>query len=355
MRPERPTAARSRWCTTMPSGASWSAGWPNSGLRPAAGPADEPRVAPLSRLLACALAAACLVVPATASAAPARGAPGTPGSGSLAPLTGNERPAHFHLTAAEAIRRATDSGSGRALVRREPGLRAVARAPDLGLWSVAFQRDGETRGVVEIEDRTGRTLVAGAWSWPQTGSPMDSFKQRMEWFLLLLGVLFVAGMVDWRRPLSLRTLDALAITAGFGAVVRLLRPGAAAGGHSPGRARARLPLRPHARGGPPRGPRRRALDSRSDAPAARRPGSARDGARGLQPAGGPGERCGLLRRGGRGQHPSRLAALQRRHQPHRHLRAGELPGLRARLDRVPDGAGLGAGRPGRGPRHVDCR
>jgi hypothetical protein len=39
----------------------------------------------------------------------------------------------------------------------------------------------------------------------------------MEWLLLMLGALFVAGMVDWRRPLSLRTLDALALTAGFGA------------------------------------------------------------------------------------------------------------------------------------------
>ncbi len=48
MRPERPTGARSRWCTTMPSGGCWSAGWPSSGLRPVPEPADEPRVAPRS-------------------------------------------------------------------------------------------------------------------------------------------------------------------------------------------------------------------------------------------------------------------------------------------------------------------
>ena len=169
------------------------------------------------RALACVLALACLVAPFAAVAAPARGAPGTPGSGNLTPLAGTDRPAHFHLTAAEAISRARASDAGRALLRAQPGLRAAARAPDLGLWSVAFLSGAKTRGAVEIEDRTGTTLEGGAWSWPQTGSPMDSFKRGMEGFLLLLGVLFVAGMVDWRRPLSLRTLDALALTAGFGA------------------------------------------------------------------------------------------------------------------------------------------
>ncbi len=97
------------------------------------------------------------------------------------------------------------------------------------VWTVSFYDDGDSVAEVHIPDKDGKPNAV--WTGPQVGWQMtrglpDSYGRKVAstWVLLPMCLLFVAGLMNWRRPLSLRTLDLLVMVS-FAVSIELFNRG----------------------------------------------------------------------------------------------------------------------------------
>src|SRR5215211_3334714 len=109
----------------------------------------------------------------------------------------------------------------KAWLKRYPRSRRVTDAEfkeDNGYWQVNvwWDKAGEI-ATGHVDDATGR--VTEAWTGPQVawkmarGSPGSFGGKKINSYPVWLGfcALFLIGLIDWRRPVSLRTLDLVAL------------------------------------------------------------------------------------------------------------------------------------------------
>ena len=121
------------------------------------------------------------------------------------------------LTSAEAITLARRSGALRSWIAQYPGVEATATLGDDRVWTVAFDdRDGAQVAEARVND-TAMTLT-DVRTGPQVdwqlarGEPSSYGRLANRWWVFLpLCALFLGGLVDWRRPFTMRTLDLLAL------------------------------------------------------------------------------------------------------------------------------------------------
>ena len=121
------------------------------------------------------------------------------------------------LTSAEAITLARRSGALRSWIAQYPGVEATATLGDDRVWTVAFDdRDGAQVAAARVND-TAMTLT-NVRTGPQVdwqlarGEPSSYGRLANRWWVFLpLCALFLGGLVDWRRPFTMRTLDLLAL------------------------------------------------------------------------------------------------------------------------------------------------
>ena len=96
--------------------------------------------------------------------------------------------------------------------------KTTASTPDLGddrVWTVTYSDDsGNQVAEVHIPDSTG--VPSAVWtgpqvSWMMTRGLKDSYGRKVAslWVLVPMCLLFVGGLLEWRRLRSLRTLDVL--------------------------------------------------------------------------------------------------------------------------------------------------
>ena len=90
--------------------------------------------------------------------------------------------------------------------------------PDTGLWEVKVWAPGESGQIVEAKVDDATANVTEAWTGPQVAWRMargydGAFGRTINDPLVWLGLcaLFLLGLADWRRPLSLRNLDLLVL------------------------------------------------------------------------------------------------------------------------------------------------
>jgi hypothetical protein len=106
--------------------------------------------------------------------------------------------------------------------REHPALTASASRNDgTGDWEVGFYHGGEQLVQVVVDDGTGE--VVESWTgyqvaWRMARGYAGAFGRKLNapYVWLPLCVIFVLGLLDWRRPFRLPHLDLLVIVAGFG-------------------------------------------------------------------------------------------------------------------------------------------
>jgi hypothetical protein len=114
------------------------------------------------------------------------------------------------------------------LARREPRVQdwidlypKVTSSASLGddrVWTVRFFASDDEVAEVKVDD--GRMEVSDVRTGPQVGWMQarglpDTYGRLVNrwWLLLPLTLLFIGGLMDWRRPISLRTLDLLVLSS----------------------------------------------------------------------------------------------------------------------------------------------
>jgi hypothetical protein len=123
------------------------------------------------------------------------------------------------LTSAEAITLARRSGALRSWIAQYPGVEATATLGDDRVWTVAFDdRNGAQVAAARVSDTA--MMLTNVRTGPQVdwqlarGEPSSYGRLANRWWVFVpLCVLFVAGLADWRRPLSLRTVDLLVMVS----------------------------------------------------------------------------------------------------------------------------------------------
>jgi hypothetical protein len=121
------------------------------------------------------------------------------------------------LTSDQAVRLARRSQRLRDWVGQYKGVNAQATLGDDRVWTVRFDA-GDGSEVAEARVYDTSMSVIGVRTGPQVdwqlarGEP-DSYGKLVNrwWVFLPLCFLFLGGLIDWRRPLSLRTLDLLVL------------------------------------------------------------------------------------------------------------------------------------------------
>ncbi len=107
-------------------------------------------------------------------------------------------------------------------LRERPDLTSSAtRSESSGDWEVGFFAGGDQLVQVVVDDVNGD--VVESWSgyqvaWKMARGYPGAFGRAVNspWVWLPLCLIFVGGLVDWRRPLRVAHLDLLVIVAGFG-------------------------------------------------------------------------------------------------------------------------------------------
>ena len=133
-------------------------------------------------------------------------------SSRLTPSTGPPR-----LTVAQAKTLAWRSPAIRSWVHQYDGVTTDATLGDDRVWTVRYlDHDGNDIAEARIDD--GAMELAGTRTGPQVGwqlargEPQSYGRLANRWWIFLpLCLLFAGGLLDWRRPLSLRTLDLLVL------------------------------------------------------------------------------------------------------------------------------------------------
>ena len=171
------------------------------------------------RRLALGTLLAALLVLATTVAPRAAGAE----SGDLRAAGSTERsaaaPSTERLNAAEATRVANLDSKVRAERRLHPDLSANAELVN-GVWEVGYSSDGEKVALVMVDPASGdvRESWTGyqvAWQMARGYSGSFGHKLNAPYVFLPLCALFLAGLLDWRRPWRIANLDLL-VLLGFG-------------------------------------------------------------------------------------------------------------------------------------------
>jgi hypothetical protein len=181
------------------------------------------------RGIAAALVAAAFLVPPPASAAPTTPVYDPEGNPIEIPFVPRDEPADEpagpSLTEPQAIRIAMRYPKVAEWVGRYPPKSLTRESTfdeESGLWEVQVWSDLPDAGQIveaKVEDSTGR--VTEAWIGPQVawsmarGAPGAFGREINEpWVWLLLCAMFLIGLADFRRPLSVRNLD-LAVLLSF--------------------------------------------------------------------------------------------------------------------------------------------
>ena len=121
------------------------------------------------------------------------------------------------LSSDQAVELARRSAALREWTALYTGVRGQATLGDDRVWTVRFD-DGQGKEVAEARVYDTSMSLLGVRTGPQVdwqlarGQP-DSYGRLVNrwWVFLPLCAIFLAGLIDWRRPLSLRTLDLLAL------------------------------------------------------------------------------------------------------------------------------------------------
>jgi hypothetical protein len=131
-----------------------------------------------------------------------------------APAAGSER-----LTRAEAIA-AADQDSSVVAEEREHGALGPTASLDEGHWEVAYFDGGEERVLVLVDAHSGEVTESWtgyqiAWKMARGYSGAFGHKLNAPYVFLPLCLIFLLGLVDWRRLWRVANLDLL-ILLGFG-------------------------------------------------------------------------------------------------------------------------------------------
>jgi hypothetical protein len=133
-------------------------------------------------------------------------------SSELAPANGPPR-----LTAAQAKTLAARSPEIRDWIAQYRGVTSDATLGDDRVWTVRYL-DGGGDDIAEARVDDGAMQLTGTRTGPQVGwqlargEPSSYGRLANRWWIFLpLCLLFAGGLMDWRRPFSMRTLDLLAL------------------------------------------------------------------------------------------------------------------------------------------------
>jgi hypothetical protein len=117
-----------------------------------------------------------------------------------------------HLTAAAVTRIAEVLPSVRSWLSQYHDVTHDTHLGYLQVWTVAYYASTGEVAEVHVNDADGK--VSAAWTGPQVGWQLargepNSYGRKVNaWYVLWpLCALFVGGLMNWRRPFSLRTLD----------------------------------------------------------------------------------------------------------------------------------------------------
>ena len=148
-------------------------------------------------------------------------------------VSGEEAPAQHQptISQARAIEIAKRDEKAVEALREHPGLSPSAtRSDGSGDWEVNFFADGDQLVQVVVDDVGGD--VVESWSghqvaWKMARGYPGAFGRAVNspWIWLPLCLIFVAGLLDWRRLFRVAHLDLLVIVAGFGVSHYFHNPG----------------------------------------------------------------------------------------------------------------------------------
>lgn len=124
------------------------------------------------------------------------------------------------VSEAEATAAADRDAKVRELRREHENLAATAAIDDDGRWEVAYFDSGEQLALVLVDRRSGEVLESWtghqvAWKMARGYSGAFGHKLNAPYVFLPLCLIFLLGLIDWRRLRRLANLDLL-VLLGFG-------------------------------------------------------------------------------------------------------------------------------------------
>ena len=128
------------------------------------------------------------------------------------------------LTSNEAFVIASRSRSVQAWIGRYSNVTHSSSLGALRVWTVSYYKGDDEIAQVHIEDSTARAYEV--WTGPQVGWMLarglpDAYGRKVNRAFVLwpMCAIFVAGLLDWRRLRSMRTLDLIVTLAFVGSLV----------------------------------------------------------------------------------------------------------------------------------------
>jgi hypothetical protein len=129
-----------------------------------------------------------------------------------------------NLTSNDAFVVASRSRAVKAWIGQYSDVTHSATLGPLRVWTVSYYKDDDEIAQVHIEDSTGRAYEV--WTGPQVGWMLarglpDAYGRKVNrpFVLWPMCAIFLAGLVDWRRLRSMRTLDLIVTLAFVGSLV----------------------------------------------------------------------------------------------------------------------------------------
>ncbi len=127
-------------------------------------------------------------------------------------------PPAYSVSAQRAFRIASEDPNVVAAAESGSRLQTAIEVKDGGAWQVGFKRDGIEVVQVIVDGTAGS--VRESWTGDQVAWPMARGYEgqfghvlNSPWVWIGLSAIFLAGLVDWRRPLRLAHLDLVALLA----------------------------------------------------------------------------------------------------------------------------------------------
>ncbi|MGI8728261.1 MAG: hypothetical protein ACR2K6_11370 [Solirubrobacterales bacterium] len=148
--------------------------------------------------------------PETAGASPA------PPATTPVPSDLPERPDDYEISAVEALRIADTDPLVGAERERAGALRATVEAEAVRLWEVGYFADGSKEVLIVVDGVTGE--IVESWNedqvlWPMARGREGQFGHVLNspWVWIPMALVFLMGLVDWRRPRKIVHLDLLVL------------------------------------------------------------------------------------------------------------------------------------------------